>query len=106
MHAQGRICGTILSRHPFVQYEDLVEVAKNGACCFVVECDMGQSNHVDRIMDWAHEHLPLIKKIAHAAGVLGYGSIQDMEASQFWQVAMPKVRRSVLDLCIVMCSLR
>ena len=106
MHARGCACGIILSRQPFVQYEDLVEVAINVACCFIVECDVGQSDHVDRIMDWAHEHLPLIKKIAHAAGVLGYGIIQDMEACQFWQVAMPKVGRCVLDLCNVMRPLR
>lgn len=65
---------------------------RHGASCFVVQCDSSSVVEMDSIVCWAHEHLPSINTIAHAAGVLDYASIADAQGEQVWQVAQPKVR--------------
>ena len=84
-------CGVLLSRQACLAKEELAHFATHGACCYIVQCDVAHSIETNKVMGWVHEHLPIVGKIAHAAGLLGYGSIKDMTTSGFWSVAMPKV---------------
>lgn len=88
-------CGVILSRQGSVEKRELEHFAKHGICCYIVQCDVAHSIETDIIMEWIHEQLPIIGKVVHAAGLLGYGNIIDMTYSDFGLLAMPKVRLNV-----------
>ena len=92
LEAQCTSYGVILSRQGFVQKEELEHFARHGTCCYIVKCDVAYSTNTDGVIGWVHEHLPIIGKMVHAAGLLGYGNIQDMTTSSFWLLALPKVR--------------
>jgi hypothetical protein len=44
------------------------------------------------IFEWAHEHLPVVETVAHAAGALGYDLIADVTPEAFWAICQPKAR--------------
>ena len=91
MEAQVTSYGVILSRQGFVPKRGLEYFARHGTCCYVVKCDVACSVYTNGVIEWVHEHLPKIGKVVHAAGLLGYGNIQDMTTSDFWLLALPKV---------------
>lgn len=77
--------------------EKLEDLAKNSTCCFVLKGDSADLTAMNNMMKWVHEHLPSITQMVHAAGVLGHNTIMDMDESQFWHVARPKVQHVFLS---------
>eukprot|EP00887_Chlorella_sp_A99_P003342 scaffold26.g3342.t1 len=63
---------------------------RQGAAVFVVHRDAGQPSHGAGLAAWAHEELPAIQLLAHAAGVSGYDLLPDLTAETFASVAGPK----------------
>jgi len=81
----------MLSRNPAASKAELIELAELGSTTYNVQCDSGDPSAVAEVLGWAHEHLPAVAILAHAAGILGYDSIATVQEDQFWEICKAKV---------------
>ena len=65
------ICAVLLSRSPCSNKEELIALAEDSIASFGISCDAGDPAAMARVFEWAHEHLPVVETLAHAAGALG-----------------------------------
>lgn len=86
----GYRCAVLTSRNPRLTKAELVALAERGAAVFVVKSDAGCPSDSRRVMLWAHENLPAIAHFAHAAGVLGFDTLDEVTPEAFWAVCAPK----------------
>ena len=80
----------LLSRSPCASKEELIALAEHSAASFGVACNAGDPAAMARVFEWAHEHLPVVETVAHAAGALGYDSVADVAPEAFWAICQPK----------------
>ncbi len=85
-------CAVLLSRNPNVSKAELIELSELGRATFGIQCDAGDSVTLAEVLSWVHEHLPAVSAVAHAAGTLGYSTIDDVTEEQFWDICHAKVR--------------
>eukprot|EP00887_Chlorella_sp_A99_P003341 scaffold26.g3341.t1 len=81
----------LASRSGTVAAAVLREFAAQGAAVFAVKLDVGDAPAVHRTLAWMREELSHIEHIAHAAGVSDFCMLDDMDPTDFWCVAGPKV---------------
>ena len=86
----GAGCLVLTSRSPCLSQDTLEELACTGSACFVIECDAADPKAAAKLAAWAHDRLPAVQTLAHAAGVLGYDLIRDMSPEAFRRVVEPK----------------
>lgn len=86
-------CAVMLSRNPAASKTELIELAELGGTIYNVQCDSGDPSAFAEILGWAHEHLPAVATLAHAAGTLGYDSIANVPEDKFWEICNAKVGR-------------
>ena len=58
---------------------------------FSIACDAGDPAALNEVLLWAHERLPAVSTLCHAAGILWYDAINDVDREAFWAVCQPKV---------------
>ena len=99
------ICAVLLSRSPCASKEELVALADSSIASFGIGCDAGNPAAVARVLEWAHEHLPVVETLAHAAGALGYDAIANVTPEAFWTVCRPKACLSSVSASAPACCM-
>ena len=78
----------------------LTELEKKSHSVFVKQCDWSCENSVGKLLKWAHENMPFVSSIVHAAGTMVPCHILDMTESIFDSVAACKVQSLKLSQSI------
>ena len=99
-------CAVLLSRKPELGKAELIELAELGTATFGVQCDSGDPELLTDVLHWVHEFLPSVATLAHAAGMLGYDTINDVSEEQFWHICNAKVRPCFHAVLHLICSKR
>ncbi len=84
-------CAVLLSRSPKASKAELIALAELGSATFGIQCDAGDPMTMAEVLSWVHEQLPAVSVAAHAAGTLGFDTIDDVSEEQFWDICHAKV---------------